>query len=51
VLKDVRQIGTLPQQLVSFGTDDAGRIYAVGYEGMIYQLDFTEARFEEIKTD
>jgi putative heme-binding domain-containing protein len=51
VLKAVRQIGTVPQQLVSFGTDDAGRIYAVGYEGMIYQLDFTEARFEEIKAD
>ena len=51
VLKAVRQIGTVPQQLVSFGTDDAGHIYAVGYEGMIYQLDFTDARFEEIKVD
>jgi glucose/arabinose dehydrogenase len=50
-LKAVRQIGTLPQGLVSFGTDEAGHIYAVGYEGMIYQLDFTEARFDEIKTD
>jgi putative heme-binding domain-containing protein len=50
-LKAVRQIGTLPQGLVSFGTDEASRIYAVGYEGTIYQLDFTEARFDEIKTD
>ena len=50
-LKAVRQIGTIPQQLVSFGTDEAGRIYAVGYEGMIYQLDFSEARFDEIKPD
>jgi putative heme-binding domain-containing protein len=50
-LKSVHQIGTLPQGLVSFGTDEAGHIYAVGYEGMIYQLDFTEARFDEIKTD
>jgi putative heme-binding domain-containing protein len=50
-LKTVRQIGTLPQGLVSFGTDDAGRLYAVGYEGMIYQLDFSESRFDEIKTD
>jgi len=50
-LKAVRQIGTLPQGLVSFGTDEAGHIYAVGYEGMIYQLDFTETRFDEIKTD
>jgi putative heme-binding domain-containing protein len=50
-LKAVRQIGTLPQGLVSFGTDEAGHLYAVGYEGMIYQLDFTETRFDEIKTD
>jgi putative heme-binding domain-containing protein len=50
-LKTVRQIGTLPQGLVSFGIDEAGHIYAVGYEGMVYQLDFTEARFDEIKTD
>jgi len=50
-LKAVRQIGSLPQGLVSFGTDEAGHIYVVGYEGMIYQLDFTEARFDEIKPD
>ena len=50
-LKEVREIGTLPQGLVSFGTDEAGHIYAVGYEGMIYQMDFTETRFDEIKVD
>ena len=50
-LKTVRQIGTVPQSLVSFGTDEAGHLYAVGYEGMIYQLDFAEARFDEIKPD
>jgi glucose/arabinose dehydrogenase len=49
-LKAVRQIGTLPQGLVSFGTDEAGRLYAVGYEGMIYQLDFSEACWEDAKT-
>lgn len=47
-LKAARQIGSISQQLVSFGTDEAGRIYAAGYEGMIYQLDFSEARFDEI---
>jgi len=47
VLKTVHQIGSIPQQLVSFGTDEANHIYAVGYEGMIYQLDFSEARFED----
>jgi len=50
-LKAARQIGTLPQGLVSFGTDEAGHIYAVGYEGMIYQLNFSETRFDEIKTE
>jgi glucose/arabinose dehydrogenase len=49
-LKAVRQIGTLPQGLVSFGTAEAGRLYAVGYEGMIYQLDFSEACWEDAKT-
>jgi hypothetical protein len=49
-LKAVRQIGTLSQGLVSFGTDEADRLYAVGYEGMIYQLDFSEARWDDVKT-
>ena len=50
-LKTVRQIGSIPQGLVSFGTDEAGHIYAVGYEGMVYQLDFTGTRFDETKGD
>ena len=50
-LKAARQIGTLPQQIVSFGTDEAGHIYAVGYEGTIYQLDFTGTRFDAIKNE
>jgi len=45
-LKTARQIGTIPQRLVSFSEDEAGNIYAVGYEGMIYQLDFSEGQFE-----
>ena len=45
VLTDVRQIGMSPQNIASFGTDDRGDIYIVGYEGMIYRLDFTGARF------
>ncbi|MGV3532560.1 MAG: PQQ-dependent sugar dehydrogenase [Chthoniobacteraceae bacterium] len=46
VLKLVRQIGLLPERLVSFCEDAAGNIYAVGYEGTIYQLDFTETVFK-----
>ena len=50
-LKAVRQIGTVPQGLTSFGTDEAGNIYAVGFEGMIYQLDFSGSRYDDIKAD
>ena len=45
-LKTARQIGLIPQRLVSFSEDEAGNLYAIGYDGMIYQLDFTEAHFE-----
>jgi hypothetical protein len=45
-LKTARQIGLVPQRLVSFSEDEAGNLYAVGYEGMIYQIDFTQARFD-----
>ena len=51
VLKTVRQIGVVPEGLVSFSEDEAGNLYAVGYEGMVYKLDFTGARFDEIKED
>jgi len=34
-LKTVRQIGSVPHSLVSFGTDEADHIYAVGHEDMI----------------
>ena len=46
-LQVVRQIGTAPQGIASFATDERGEIYLVGYEGMIYQLDFNGANFEE----
>ena len=45
-LKTARQIGVVPQRIVSFSEDEAGNLYAVGYEGMIYQIDFTDARYE-----
>lgn len=49
-LETVRQIGTAPQGIASFGTDERGNIYVVGYEGMVYQLDFSAANFnEEVK--
>ncbi|HXJ61571.1 MAG TPA: PQQ-dependent sugar dehydrogenase, partial [Verrucomicrobiae bacterium] len=48
VLKTVRQIGTAPQGIASFAQDDAGNLYVVGYEGMVYQLDFSETAFEPV---
>jgi putative heme-binding domain-containing protein len=45
-LTSVRQIATSPQGIASFGTDDRGNIYVVGYEGMIYKLDLANAHFE-----
>jgi glucose/arabinose dehydrogenase len=47
-LEAVRQIGTTPQGIASFATDERGNIYVVGYEGMVYRLDFTGADFERV---
>jgi putative heme-binding domain-containing protein len=41
----VRQIGTAPERVVSFGTAPDGKLFVVGYEGMIYRLDFENALF------
>jgi putative heme-binding domain-containing protein len=45
VLESVYQIAESPQFIASFGTDERGNIYVVGYEGMIYKLDFSAAVF------
>jgi putative heme-binding domain-containing protein len=46
-LQVIRQIGTSPQGIASFGTDERGEIYVVGYEGMVYKLDLTVTEFDE----
>jgi putative heme-binding domain-containing protein len=46
-LQIVRQIGTSPQGIASFGTDERGEIYVVGYEGMVYQLDLSTTTFDD----
>ncbi len=51
VLKAVRQIGKVPQALVSFGMDESGNLYAVGFEGMVYRLDLTGSHFDELRPD
>ena len=45
-LQIVRQIGTVPQGIASFAEDAQRNLYVVGYEGMIYSLDFSNAVFE-----
>jgi putative heme-binding domain-containing protein len=47
LLEVVRQIGTSPQGIASFADDEEGNLYVVGYEGMIYKLDFDGATFLE----
>jgi glucose/arabinose dehydrogenase len=50
-LQVVRQIGTSPQGIASFGNDERGEIYLIGYEGMVYQLDLNGTNFDdELKT-
>jgi putative heme-binding domain-containing protein len=46
VLEKVRQIGKSPQRIVSFEQGAKGELYLVGYEGMVYRMDFGTAKFE-----
>jgi len=46
VLTKVRQVATAPQRVVSFGRDDRGGLYLVGYEGTIYAINFDGATFD-----
>lgn len=50
-LESVRQIGISPESIASFGRDRKGNLYLVGYEGMIYQLDFITADFAAATTE
>jgi putative heme-binding domain-containing protein len=46
-LQSVRELGEAPQHIASFGIDEKGEIYAVGYEGAIYHLDLSKSSFED----
>jgi len=50
-LQSIRQIGIAPQGIASFATDERGEIYLVGYEGMVYHLDFKDTTFDEIAAE
>jgi putative heme-binding domain-containing protein len=45
-LKTIRQIGTSPQGIVAFSTNDQGEILIVGFEGTIYKLNLEDTAFE-----
>jgi glucose/arabinose dehydrogenase len=45
VLQSVRQIATSPQGIASFAEDEAGNLYVVGYEGMVYRMDFKDSDY------
>jgi glucose/arabinose dehydrogenase len=47
-LKTLWQIGTSPEGIASFATDRQGRIYVVGYEGMVYEIDFSPAEYPHV---
>jgi glucose/arabinose dehydrogenase len=42
----VRQIALSPEGIASFATDEAGNLYVVGYEGMVYRIDFSVTQFD-----
>jgi putative heme-binding domain-containing protein len=42
-LTSIWQLCTAPQSVASFGRDEAGTLYLVGYEGTIYKLDVAAA--------
>jgi putative heme-binding domain-containing protein len=48
-LKQVHQLGVLPDQPVSFGRDHRGGILAVGFAGTVFALDLDSTRFDAVK--
>lgn len=42
-LKSLHEVGHCDEHIASFGTNAAGDIFLVGYEGTIFKLDFGEA--------
>jgi hypothetical protein len=46
VVQTVRIIGKSPESIAAFAEDARGNLYVVGYEGMIFRIDFSGAKFE-----
>lgn len=45
-LVKVRQIGSCPERIASFGVDAHGELLVIGYEGTIYRLILEDSEFE-----
>ncbi len=46
-LNKIREIGTSPDRIVSFGIDTGGELYVVGYDsGRIYRIRLEDSVFE-----
>jgi putative heme-binding domain-containing protein len=45
-LVTVRQIGSSPERISSFGMDENGELLVVGYKGTIYRLVLDDSKFE-----
>jgi putative heme-binding domain-containing protein len=45
-LRQIRQLATAPQRVVSFGRDLRGQLYVVGYEGTIFKIHLEQSVFE-----
>jgi hypothetical protein len=45
-VQSVRELGEAPQHISSFGVDENGEIYVVGYEGAIFHADLSQSKFE-----
>ena len=46
-LEAIRHLATAPQAITAFADDEEGGLYVVGYQGMIYQLDFAGTTFDK----
>ena len=45
-LVDVRELGTAPGGIASFGVDDRGELLLVTYDGMIFHLDLSQTEYK-----
>ena len=45
-LLDVRELGTAPGGIASFGVDGRGELLLVTYDGTIYHLDLSQTEYK-----